>query len=245
MYNKRTIFISASSSGIGYHLAKKYLLLGYKLIINGQNLSKLKRASKRLNNCDYYLGDLTKENKIQTFVKKIKKKYGYLDILICNLGDSNFKKNDKDFDFAFRHNFFSTVKLIENSKIIFKKERSKIICISSICGLESIDGAPVGYSVAKSALNFYIKLISRELANNGITINGIVPGNIFFKGSTWDLKMKKNPLKTKRYIKKHVPMGNFGSINDIFDICKMLTENNSKFLTGSLLKLDGGQTKSI
>ena len=73
MYNKRTIFISASSSGIGYHLAKKYLLLGYKLIINGQNLSKLKRASKRLNNCDYYLGDLTKENKIQTFVKKIKK----------------------------------------------------------------------------------------------------------------------------------------------------------------------------
>jgi 3-oxoacyl-[acyl-carrier protein] reductase len=244
MFKKKTIFISASSSGIGFYLAQKYKLLGYNLIINGTNKSKLKKASSRLK-CDYFLGDLTNEKKIRLLVKILKKKYNYIDLLICNLGSSNFNKNNKDYKNAFKYNFFSTTTLIENSKTILKKAKSKIICMSSICGLESIEGAPLGYSVAKSALNFYIKLISRELAKNKIAINGIIPGNILFQGSNWDLKIKDNPKKTKEYIKKNVPINEFGSVNDIFYICKMLSENNSSFMTGSLIKVDGSQTKSV
>ena len=56
--------------------------------------------------------------------------------------------------------------------------------------------------------------------------------------------MIKNYLKTKSYIKKNVPTNNFGSPKDIFEICKMISENKSNFLTGSLIRLDGGQTKS-
>ena len=175
----------------------------------------------------------------------IKKQYKYVDVLICNLGNSNYKKNNDNFEHALKYNFFSTTNLIDYSKAILKKDVSKIICISSICGIEYIEGAPIGYSIAKSALNFYIKLISKELANKNITINGIVPGNIIFEGSTWDLKIKKNPIKTKKYIKDNVPMNKFGSAQNIFEICKMLTENTDNFITGSLFKLDGGQTKSV
>lgn len=244
MYNKKIVFISGSSSGIGYDLAKKYKLLGYNVIINGTNKSKLKKASISLS-CDYFLGDLTNKKKINLLVNTLKKKNKHLDILICNLGNSEFKKNNKDYENAFNYNFYSTVNLVESSKKILKKRKSKIICISSICGVESIEGAPIGYSIAKSALNFYIKLISRELAEIGVSINGIVPGNIYFKGSTWDLKMKKNPKKTKKYIKNNVPINKFGSTENIFKVCKMLTENNDNFITGSLFKLDGGQTKSV
>jgi NAD(P)-dependent dehydrogenase (short-subunit alcohol dehydrogenase family) len=197
MYKKKTVFISASSSGIGYHLAKEYKSIGYNVIINGKNISKLKKASVSLDKCSYFLGDLTDKKKIKVTIKKI------------------------------------------------KKNVSKIICISSICGVEYIDGAPLGYSIAKSALNFYIKLISKELANKKITINGIVPGNIIFEGSTWDLKIKQNLIKTKKYIKDNVPANSFGSPKDIFEVCKMISENKSKFITGSLFKLDGGQTKSL
>ncbi len=246
MHNKvKTIFISASSSGIGYYLAKDFMLLGHKVIINGKNIFKLKKASNSLGKCDYFLGDLTNEEKIESLVKTIKKKNKYIDVLICNLGNSDYKKNNSNFESALKNNFLSTVKLIDCSKKILKKNSSKIICISSICGIENIDGAPIGYSVAKSALNFYIKLISGELARSGITINGIVPGNILFEGSTWQKKMIKNPKETKLYIKNNVPMNKFGSTKDIFEICKMLSENNSKFITGSLFKVDGGQTKSI
>ena len=243
--NKKTIFISGSSAGIGYHIAKGYESMGYNIIINGTNLSKLKKASLSLGKCDYYLGDLTDKKKIKNITKAIKKKYNYIDVLICNLGNSNFKKNNTDFEHAFKYNFYSTTNLIDCSKKIFKKNISKIICISSICGIEYIDGSPIGYSIAKAALNFYIKLISKELANKNITINGIVPGNIIFKGSTWDLKIKKNRIKTKMYIKKNIPTNTFGSPNDIFEVCKMLSENKTKFITGSLFKLDGGQTRSL
>ena len=165
--------------------------------------------------------------------------------MICNLGSSNFKKNNKNFKNAFKYNFFSTTSLVEKSKTILKKSESKIICISSICGLESIEGAPIGYSIAKSALNAYIKLISKDLAKDKIVINGIVPGNIYFRGSTWDKKMQDNPKKTKKYIKDNVPINKFGSIEDIFEICQMLSENKSKFITGSLFKLDGSQTRTL
>ena len=102
--------------------------------------------------------------------------------MLCNLGSSNYKKNNLNFEYAFKYNFFSTTKLIKNSEKILKKNNSKIICISSICGVESIEGAPLGYSIAKSALNFYINLASREFAKDGITINVIVPGNILLMG---------------------------------------------------------------
>ncbi len=243
MKKNKTIFISGSSSGIGYYLAKEYMQLGYKVIINGKNLKKLKKSSHSLNNCDYLLGDLSKDKNIKSVIKKIKKKYNYLDVLICNLGNSNYERNNLNFENAFKYNFFSTTKFIQNSKTILKNNYSKIICMSSICGVESIEGAPLGYSLAKSALNFYVNLISRKLAKNGITINGIVPGNIFFKGSTWSLKMKSNPHKTRKYIKENVPINNFGSTQDIFRVCKLITENESKFINGSLIKIDGGQTR--
>ncbi len=240
----KKVFISASSSGIGYMLAKNYLALGYRVIINGKNLFKLKKAAASLNNCDYYCGNLSDEKNIKSAVKYLKIKHNFIDLLICNLGNSDFKKNHSDLDHALKHNFFSTVKFVKNANKILKKQVTKIICISSICGVERIDGAPIGYSIAKSALNFYIKLISTELAKDGITINGILPGNIIFKGSTWDKKIKKNKIKIKKYIKSNVPINNFGNPDDIFEVCKMISESETKFITGSLFKLDGGQTKS-
>lgn len=242
---KKTIFISGSSSGLGYFLAQEYRSIGYNIIINGNNLFRLKKASLSLGKCDYFLGDLTNKDIIKTLIIKIKKKYSYIDILICNLGNSNFKKNNKDFEHALKYNFYTATNLIEYSKKILKINVSKIICISSICGVECIDGAPIGYSIAKSALNFYIKLISKELANKKITINGIVLGNMIFKGSTWELKIKNDPIKIKTYIKNNVPINSFGTPNDLFEVCKMISENRSNFITGSLFKIDGGQTKSL
>ena len=118
MYKKKTVFISASSSGIGYHLAKEYKSIGYNVIINGKNLSKLKKASISLDKCSYFLSDLTDKNKIKVIIKKIKKKYKYIDVLICNLGSSNFKKNNDNFEHALKYNFFSTTNLIDYSKTI-------------------------------------------------------------------------------------------------------------------------------
>ena len=69
--------------------------------------------------------------------------------------------------------------MIEAAKIELKKTHGKIVCISSIAGIENTK-APLTYSVAKSALNTYVKGISQVLAKDDIRINAIAPGNILF-----------------------------------------------------------------
>ena len=241
---KKIILITGSSSGIGFGLAKKFHEKGNTIILCSKNIKKLKKASKTLNNCFYVNGDLTKQNQIKKIFRKIKKKFKKIDILICNYGNSNFKKNNLNFKHAFENNFYSTVDSINFSIPLLKKQTGKILCISSICGVESIDGAPIGYSLAKSAINNFVKLISNVLAQNNILINAIAPGNIIFKGSTWEKKIKKNKSKIKEYLNRNVPLKKFGNIDEIFYLCDYLCSEQN-FSTGSTYILDGGQTKKF
>ncbi len=244
-FKKGTIFITGSSSGIGYGLAKNFQKDGFRIIINGTNFKRLKNASKSLNNCDFYVGDITKENVIKKIFKNIKKKIGKLDFLICNYGNSDFKKNNLDFRNSFEKNFFSTVNTIKYFLPISKKNISKIVCVSSICGIENIKGAPIAYSVAKSAINNYVKVMSSFLGEKKITINAVAPGNIYFKGSVWEKKMKKNKKQVSRYIRNNVPINTFGKISDIFSVCKTIINSETQYLTGSTYIIDGGQTKKF
>lgn len=245
MTKKKIILITGSSSGIGFELAKKFLDLGLDVIINSNNIKNLKKASKLLNNCKYLLGDLTNKKSLQIIFNQIKKKYKKIDFVICNYGNSNFNKNHLDFEHAFEKNFFTAVNTISFALPILKENESKIICISSICGLEIIKNSPLGYSVAKSAINNYVKGMSYILSEKGISINAVAPGNVMFKGSLWDKKLKDNAIKTKKYIKNNVPMNKFASMEDIFGVINVLLSQESNFITGSTYVVDGGQTKKF
>ena len=244
-YKKKLVFITGSSSGIGFELAKNFLNSGFEVIINSGNLRNLKRASRLLNNCKYFFGDLTNSKSLKKIFNQIKKQYKKIDFLICNYGNSNFKKNHLDFEHAFKKNFFTTVNSISFALPILKENKSKIICISSICGSEMIKNSPLGYSLAKSAINNYVKGMSYILAEKGISINSVAPGNVMFKGSLWDKKIKDNATKTKKYIKHNVPMNKFASIEDIFGVISILLLQESNFITGCTYIVDGGQTKSF
>ena len=128
---------------------------------------------------------------------------------------------------------------------MLKVSKGNILCISSICGKEYIKGAPVAYSVAKSGINNFVKFQSDILANFSIRINAIAPGNIIFKNSSWDKKVKKHKRNVKKYINENVPLKSFGTTQDIANMSSYLLSDNSKFITGSVFVIDGGQTKSI
>lgn len=240
---KKVIFITGSSSGIGFELAKKFLDLGFEIAINSNNIRNLKKASKFLNNCKYFLGDVTNIKSLKKIFFQIKREFKKIDFLICNYGNSNFNNNHLDFEYAFKKNFFTTVNTINYLLPILKENKSKIICISSVCGIEIIKNAPLGYSIAKSAVNNYVKGISNILAEKGISINAIAPGNVMFKGSLWEKKIKNNLKRTKKYIKENVPINRFASIEDIFGVVRILLLQESNFITGCTYIVDGGQTK--
>ena len=249
IHKNKIAFISASTSGIGFEIAKKLSSEGCKVIINGRNLKRLKKSQSLLKNVDIYCADLSKEKEIKNATNFIKKKYKKLDYLVCNLGNgkkiSSMPFDIKEWKKLFDINFWSSLNLIFNSQKMLKVSKGNILCISSICGKEYIKGAPVAYSVAKSGINNFVKFQSDILANFSIRINAIAPGNIIFKNSSWDKKVKKHKRNVKKYINENVPLKSFGTTQDIANMSSYLLSDNSKFITGSVFVIDGGQTKSI
>jgi len=245
---KKNILVTGSSKGIGFAIAKKLSESGHKVILNGRNAKNLIRAKKRIANSFIERGDLSNEKECKNLIKNIINKHKKLDILVCNIGNGSPRFNKSNYNkwiSYFNDNFFSAVNIIEQSKKYLARTKGSIICISSICGLETIKNAPVEYSVAKSALNSYVKLISMSLGSSNIKINAIAPGNIFFKGSVWEKKMISNKRKTSNYIKENVALKKLGNPDDISELCLYLCSNKSNFITGAVFTVDGGQTKKF
>jgi 3-oxoacyl-[acyl-carrier protein] reductase len=111
--------------------------------------------------------------------------------------------------------------------------------------MEYIKGAPITYSVTKAALNAFVRYYSKIIGPKGVRINAIAPGNIFFKGSTWEKKIKKKEKIVKKTLKDEVSLQKFGSTTDITGIIDYLINSNSNFINGSVFVVEGGQIRSF
>ncbi len=245
----KIILITGSSKGIGKFIAKNLSNQGALVVLNSRNKKDLESTSKEIKNSFYLKGDVSQTSECNIIIKEIIDRFGKLDALVCNVGsgksvppgNENYEEWKKSFDI----NFFSATNIIEASKSHLAKSKGAIVCISSICGVESISSAPVTYSVAKSALNSYVSAISKPLAKEKIRINAIAPGNILFDGSTWDYKNKENAENVKAMLNEKVPLKMFGDPDHIANLVAYLISPLSDFCTGSIWKIDGGQTNSF
>ena len=247
---KKTVFISGSSNGLGFYLAKHFLDKDYEVIIHSRSKIKAIKASKKLKNCLFVVGDFSSEKDVNRISKELKKKLKKLDILICNAGNSsinkNFKESHKDWITSFNDNFFSAVNLITKlSKIFINQKQGKIICISSICGVDTIKNSPIAYSLAKNTLINFVKFYSKYISKYNININCISPGNLMFPGSVWDTKKKGKLKKINNYIRKEVALRKFGNPREIFQMINYLSSSDSDFVTGSNFVIDGGQVNDF
>lgn len=172
---------------------------------------------------------------------------GTIDLIVSNVGNGsgslNLNQNNKEWNHSWSTNFDSAY----NSYKIFiediVKAKGVITFISSIAGIEDL-GAPISYSVAKSSVISLAKLISKRVGSN-VRVNTVAPGNIMTKGGTWELKMRKNPNKIKKMIRDKVPLNRFGEPNEVADLVSFLSSEKAKFITGSCIVIDGGQTNSL
>ncbi len=235
---KKNIIISGASKNLGLYLGKFFLKKKYNII----NISRNSKQNKEFHNFNC---DLAKEEEVLITLKKIQKKFKNIDLLILCAGNSKktFKSFESSIDFkkSFDDNFFSMTNLISSYTKIYKFRSTKIIGISSIAGL-NVTKAPITYSVAKSAINFYAKYKAKELAKFKISLNIISPGNILQPNNNWDRKIKNNKMKTLRYISKNVPMNSFCKPLEIAETINFILNTKNNFITGSNFVIDGGET---
>ena len=247
--SNKVVLVTGASKGIGFSISRKFIEEGAKVIITGRNEEDLVSAVKKMgNSAYYYCVDHTDADSIRGLRALINKEFEQLDCIVCNVGSGKSvppgSETIEEWVRVFDLNFFSATNVIETFKDAIITSKGNFICISSICGKETLE-APITYSVAKTALNNYVNNISKVLGKKGVRINVISPGNILFEGSVWQRKMNENANQTLEYIHEVVPLQKFGQAEDIANLAVFLASEKASFISGANFIIDGGQTKSI
>ena len=244
--NKRVVVVGGTN-GIGLQIVNKFLQQGSEVHCISRNKkdeieTNLNQAYK--DKIFFHYCDATNLNSVNNCCDEITLR-GSIDILISNVGDGRMPNNDINEIDTWKKSWNINFDTGLNVAKIFSKQIKKgsILFISSIAGQEFIN-APTDYSVAKSALITFAKILSHKLAPN-IRVNVISPGNIFIKNGTWDQKTKKSPEFVDELLKNHVPLNRFGKPEEVADLALYLSSIKANFITGSCITIDGGQTKSF
>jgi 3-oxoacyl-[acyl-carrier protein] reductase len=249
----RVALVAGSSRGIGRAIASALLQEGCRVCVTGRDSVVLNEASedlgKKFGDKVFGIpGDLTDASVIEVALKTLNRMWGGPDILIANVGSGSGKlgwqQEQQDWDRLFNLNFFGSVRLAEAAIPYLQPHGGSILFIGSIVALEAT-AAPLPYSAAKAALANYSKNLSRTVAEYGIRVNYLAPGNVSFPGGSWERHLKQRREEVERYIATEVPQKRFASPEEIAGFAAYLVSPNAAFATGGAYVMDGGQTRRI
>lgn len=243
-YSENDIFIvTGATSGIGSAVARELNQLGAIVIAIGRNSKKLDFLKKECSNpenlkCEKK--DLLKITELDRWVLSLSKKYGKLrGAILCAgiqqiipISALNSIEKSKE---LFEINYFSCIQFAKG----FTDRRANIGVGSSLVFLSSIAsirGNPgiIGYSASKGAINSAVQSLALEVASRGIRVNSILPGFLITEmtNKLYDQKFIDN-------INQLYPLG-IGSIKDVVGPILFLLSEDSRWITGSHLVVDGG-----
>ena len=202
MINKKTIWITGGSTGIGKALAIKFAGKGWNVAISARRENLLNEISNNEQNIHGFPLDVTDKQKCKEVFEEIKNKFGNIDICFFSTGTWDPKK-EKDIDIdqienVFKVNFFGTLNSIKAVEEYFKNKKSGTICIvSSIAGYRGLPNS-TGYGPSKSALNNLAESLYFDFKRSNVRICLVSPG--FIKTPMTDKNDFKMPfLKTTEY----------------------------------------------
>lgn len=242
---EKVALVTGSSKGIGWAIAQTLHAEGCRVALNGRNAADLSAATAQLTGAIGVAGDVTQPAEAQQIIAEVLSTFGRLDILVCNVGGGRSvapgNETADEWHRVFALNLWSTTNSVEAAYDALVASRGAIVCISSICGLEVIPGAPVTYSAAKAALHAYVRGIARPLGKQGVRINAVAPGNILFDGSVWSRKLEEDMPAVQAMLTKDVALGSLGTPADVASLVAYLASPRSGFASGGVWTLDGGQ----
>ena len=242
-FKNKIVFLIGAGKGIGRQILElliKENIIVYAVTRNSKDLKDIKTNK----NIHLFFGDITNQNLINRIFSKSKKNKHNFNCLINNAGIRQRKKftkiKEKDLMDVFKNNFFSIFKISQlfSAQFKFKKDMGSIINISSIVGNLGFNEL-TGYASAKAALDGLTKSLSAEFSNKKIRVNSIAPG--FIKSSYFE-KFKRNKPKLYKWTLSRIPLNKWGESLDVAHLTLFLLSENSKYINGQVLKIDGGWT---
>lgn len=241
----KVILLTGAGKGIGRAILN--LLIEEKVIIyaitrNKQDFKNIKKNK----NLFLFVGDVTNQEIINQIFLRAKKNKHKLNCLVNNAGIRQRKKfsdiNKQDLNVIFENNFFSLFNMSQHFSKQFKynKIMGSIINISSIVGNLGFSEL-AGYASTKAAIDGLTKSLAAEFSKKKIRVNSIAPG---FVKSSYFKKFKKEKSKLYKWTLSRIPLKKWGENLDIAYLTLFLISENSEYINGQVIKIDGGWTST-
>ncbi len=238
--------VTGGNSGIGLAAAQQFVLEGAHVFITGRRQSELDTAVKQIGkNVSSVQGDVSHLVDLDRLYAKVKEQKGNIDILFANAGVGEFALlgtiTEAQFDKTFGINVKGLLFTVQKALPMFQDSGS-IILNASIGGSKGIEATSV-YSATKAAIRSFARTWAAELRHRKIRVNAISPGPIDTPAFTGLAQTKEEVEQIKTNLVTKVPLGRMGRPDEVAKAVLFLASDDSSFITGIELFVDGGMTQ--
>lgn len=242
----KVALITGATRGIGLAVARRFAQGGASLSLCGRNEALLKPLQEELEKknvpSSVLRADICNSKEVKGMVEKTLDKFGKIDILVNNAGITAdqllVRMNEADWEKVLKTNLTGAFLVTrEVSREMMRARSGRIVNVASIIGIIGNAGQ-AAYAASKAGLIGFTKSVARELASRGITCNAVAPGFI-------ETDMTRDLSETIRNgILKQIPLGRFGTAEEVAEVIHFLVSEDSSYLTGQVIRLDGGMVTS-
>jgi len=237
MLKDKIALVTGGAQGIGKEIARKLAASGSKVIIADVNGEQVKQTASELG-AEGIVFDVSRLEDTEKAFAQMLDKYGRLDILINNAGITRdnliLRMSEKEWDQVIEVNLKGTFNCCKTAVKPMMKQRSGVIVnVASIIGQIGNPGQ-ANYAASKAGVIALTKSLAKELASRNIRVNAVAPGFIRTKmtdGLSEEIKQKM--LKT-------IPLDRFGEPEDVANLVLFLAGEDSGYITGQVIRVDGG-----
>ncbi len=245
----KAALVTGASRGIGRAIA-------VALAQEGGHVAAVARGAEDLETLAAELGaphtvivaDVATADGAQAAVDACVQQHGGIDVVIANVGKSFARDahelTDEDLAKSLDLNLWTAARIAQRAAPhLVARGGGSITMISSIWGREA-GGAP-GYNVAKAAVIALAKALAHDYAKDGIRVNTIAPGSVLFPGGGWDRRQKADPAGIAEFVKRELPFGRFATPEEIADVVAFVASPRARWITGTTISVDGGQSRAF
>jgi NAD(P)-dependent dehydrogenase (short-subunit alcohol dehydrogenase family) len=239
--------ITGGNSGIGLATAQRFATEGAYIFITGRRQSELDAAVKQIgkNSTTAVQGDVSNLADLDRLYATVKEQKGHIDILFANAGVGELVPlgaiTEAHFDKTFRINVKGLLFTVQKALPLFQ-DGGSIILNASIAASKGVEASSV-YNATKAAIRSFARTWTVELKHRKIRVNAISPGPIDTPGFNGLAQSKEQIEQFKTSIVSTVPMGRMGSPDEVAKASSFLASDDSSYVTGIELFVDGGMAQ--